>query len=207
MINVLKLYYFLLKQIFIGILSRENKINEIPISANVGERLQIFVENQGRINYNIPNDFKGIIGEVRINDKPIYDWTITGFPIEDYAGIEGIIHFSHSTANNNPHKDMPYRAYVRHGPTIFHGRFEINNRVIYDTYLDTTGWGKGIAFINGFNLGRYWPVIGPQITLYIPKELLVLGINKITLIELQKAPDNGTVVFTDVPNLDGYNRG
>lgn len=193
-------------QTFIGILSRENKINEIPINANVGERLQIFVENQGRINYNIPNDFKGIIGEVRINDVPIFDWMITGFPLENYADIENVINQSHNTQPEAPNKEIPSRAYVRRGPTLFHGQFEIGDSTIYDTYLDTTGWGKGIAFVNGFNLGRYWPVIGPQITLYLPKELLFPGTNKIVLIELQKAPDNGTVYLTDTPNLDGYNR-
>lgn len=181
-------------------------MNEIPINAQVGQRLQIFVENQGRINYNIPNDFKGIIGEVRIDDKPLYDWTITGFPLEKYADIEQVITLSHNSEPNDVHnkyKDIPYRAYVRRGPTIFHGQFEITDQTIYDTYLDTTGWGKGIAFVNGFNLGRYWPAIGPQITLYLPKELLVLGTNKIVLIELQKAPDNGSVSFVDTPNLDG----
>ncbi len=187
-------------------MSRENKINEIPINAYVGNRLQIFVENQGRINYNIPNDFKGIIGEVRINDVPIYDWTITGFPMENYADIESVINVAQTSTVDAANKDMPYRAYVRRGPTIFHGQFQISDTTIYDTYLDTTGWGKGIAFVNGFNLGRYWPVIGPQITLYVPKELLTLGTNNIVLIELQKAPDNGSVVFTDIPNLDGYNR-
>lgn len=193
----------MLLQIFIGILSRENKINEIPINANVGQRLQIFVENQGRINYNIPNDFKGIIGEVRINDVPIFDWTITGFPMENYADIERVISSSHNTRSNTV--EMPYRVYLRRGPTIFHGQFELYGHKMEDTYLDTTGWGKGIAFVNGFNLGRYWPVIGPQITLYVPKELLLFGMNKIVLIELQKAPDNRSVVFTDTPNLDGYN--
>ncbi|KAJ6640309.1 Beta-galactosidase [Pseudolycoriella hygida] len=186
---------------FIGILSRENKINEIPINSNAGDRLQIFVENQGRINYNIPNDFKGIIGEVRINEVPIHDWTITGFPMEKYADIENVIRYSDSEK-----VDIAYHSYLRHGPTIFHGEFDITDSAICDTYLDPTGWGKGIAFVNGFNLGRYWPVIGPQITLYLPKELLLFGTNKIVLIELQKAPDNGTVVLTDTPDLDGYNR-
>lgn len=58
-------------------------------------------------------------------------------------------------------------------------------------------------FINGFNLGRYWPLVGPQITIYIPKELLKVGINEITMLELQTAPDNGKITLTDVPNLDG----
>lgn len=54
-------------------------------------------------------------------------------------------------------------------------------------------------------MGRYWPSIGPQITLYVPKDILNIGRNEITLLELQKAPENSTVQFTDIPNLDGYN--
>jgi beta-galactosidase len=69
--------------------------------------------------------------------------------------------------------------------------------------LDPSGWGKGLVFINGFNLGRYWPLAGPQITLYIPKEILKVGINEITMLELQTAPDNGKITLTDVANLDG----
>lgn len=159
------------------------------------------MENQGRINYRRIHDFKGILGDVFIDDKPIHDWTITGFPMEDYTAIENVINFSTQQDTGN----MPYSSYVRTGPTIFNGQFDISVTPIYDTYLDTTGWGKGIAFVNGFNLGRYWPVTGPQITLYVPKEILTSGTNKIVLIELQKAPNNGTVIFTDTANLDGYN--
>lgn len=121
--------------------------------------------------------------------------------MEDYTAIENVINFSTQQDTGN----MPYSSYVRTGPTIFNGQFDISVTPIYDTYLDTTGWGKGIAFVNGFNLGRYWPVTGPQITLYVPKEILTSGTNKIVLIELQKAPNNGTVIFTDTANLDGYN--
>ncbi|KAG4079018.1 hypothetical protein HA402_001673 [Bradysia odoriphaga] len=190
--------YIYVDQIFVGILSRENKIHEIPINAVAGDQLQIFVENQGRINYNRIHDFKGILGDVYIDDKPVHDWTITGFPLEDYAAIENVINLSSSG-------NMPYSSYVRTGPTIFNGQFDISVSPIHDTYLDATGWGKGIAFVNGFNLGRYWPVAGPQITVYVPKEILTSGTNEIVLIELQKAPNNGTVIFTDTANLDGYN--
>ena len=41
-----------------------------------------------------------------------------------------------------------------------------------DTFLSTPGWGKGVAFVNGFNLGRYWPTVGPQMTLYVPATLV-----------------------------------
>lgn len=44
--------------ILIGILSRENAIDTLPIGSEDGKRLQILVENQGRINFNIANDKK-----------------------------------------------------------------------------------------------------------------------------------------------------
>ena len=42
------------------------------------------------------------------------------------------------------------------------------------------GWRKGVVFINGFNLGRYWDV-GPQRTLYVPAPLMRLGVNQVEL--------------------------
>lgn len=32
-----------------------------------------------------------------------------------------------------------------------------------DTFVSVRGWGKGLAWINGHNLGWYWPSIGPQV--------------------------------------------
>ena len=37
-----------------------------------------------------------------------------------------------------------------------------------DTFVDTTGWGKGVVFFQTQNLGRHWPLAGPQLTLYAP---------------------------------------
>lgn len=53
--------------------------------------------------------------------------------------------------------------------------------------------------MNGFNVGRYWPLVGPQITLYLPKELLRKKQNSIVVVELQRAPKNGHVKFSDKP--------
>ena len=48
-----------------------------------------------------------------------------------------------------------------------------------------------MVWINGFNLGRYWPVVGPQQTLYLPAPLLKLPpeTNTFILFELEGAPD------------------
>lgn len=43
---------------FVGALSRENYISTLPISAGFGSKLSILVENQGRINFQIADDYK-----------------------------------------------------------------------------------------------------------------------------------------------------
>ena len=41
------------------------------------------------------------------------------------------------------------------------------------------GWSKGVVFVNGVNIGRYWSV-GPQHFLYIPAPLLRRGPNTVS---------------------------
>ena len=68
-----------------------------------------------------------------------------------------------------------------------------------DTFLDFEGWGKGCAFLNGFNLGRYWE-IGPQKRLYIPAPLLKAGKNEIILFETDgKVSDH--ISLKDEPDI------
>jgi len=66
-------------------------------------------------------------------------------------------------------------------PQIKKGVFNLTKPL--DTYLDMSNWGKGIVWINGHNLGRYW-AIGPQQTLYVPAEWLIKGNNQIVVLEL-----------------------
>lgn len=49
---------------------------------------------------------------------------------------------------------------------------------ISDTFLDMSNWNKGVVFVNGFNVGRYWSV-GPTNTLYVPAPLLNEGDNQV----------------------------
>jgi len=67
------------------------------------------------------------------------------------------------------------------------------------------------VFINGFNVGRYWPVAGPQITLYVPAGLLKAPpeSNQIVLVELESSSSSrdpvtmNTIEFVDKPLLNG----
>ena len=51
-----------------------------------------------------------------------------------------------------------------------------------DTFIDMQNWGKGIVFVNGRNIGRYWKV-GPQQTLFIPGVWLKKGENQLLIFE------------------------
>lgn len=194
--------YVYVNRQFIGILSRENKIMSLPLGLGLGNELQIVVENEGRINYGIANDFKGILGNVFYDTIILVNWTMTGFPFEDYQKIEDLTAAVRKKYGAQQ-KPASAKAHLKSGPTLFYGEFTLTDEDMADTYLDPTGWGKGVVFINGFNLGRYWPLVGPQITLYLPKDLLKVGTNKIAMLELQMAPEDGQVSFTDTPNLDG----
>ena len=48
---------------------------------------------------------------------------------------------------------------------------------------------KGVAWINGHNLGRYWEALGPQHTLFVPAPFLEPGSNEIVLLELDDPPN------------------
>ncbi|XP_031636226.1 beta-galactosidase-like isoform X2 [Contarinia nasturtii] len=181
---------------FVGVLSRENLANSLPISAGFGKVLQILVENQGRINFDIANDFKGIIGDVLLNDVTLKNWNITGFPFENSTQIDELIAAVDQDSEMNTIK-VRTCEHLRSLPMIFHGTFDVDD--IADMFVNPIKWGKGFIFVNGFNLGRYWPLVGPQITLYLPKEILRKQQNTIVVVELQRAPKNGHVKFSDKP--------
>lgn len=192
-------------QTFVGTLSRQNAINTLPITLGIGEKLRIFVENEGRINFGTPNDFKGIVGDVFINTQKLQNWTMIGIPLDNLEKIREYTNRKALLGKRYPSKRIILKdgTPVQRGPTLFHGTFDIARIDIMDTYLDPTGWGKGVVFINGFNLGRYWPRTGPQITLYVPRHILRNNQNEIVLVEYQtiKAPFM-TISFSSTPKFN-----
>jgi hypothetical protein len=50
-------------------------------------------------------------------------------------------------------------------------RAYFNVDVIADLFLNPTGLTRGVAFVNGVHVGRYWTV-GPHLTLYIRSKFL-----------------------------------
>ena len=68
------------------------------------------------------------------------------------------------------------------------------------TYLDMRNWGKGLVWVNGLNLGKFWS-IGPQHTLYVQVEWLKKGANEIAVLELLK-PGQNILSTIEKPILD-----
>jgi beta-galactosidase len=135
-------------------------------------------------------------------EEPYYQeltgWTTTGYGFESYNDISAYLA---ETATDAAYQ-LPRRGVLSEGPVVFQVKFNIDVAEILDTYFDTENWGKGFVYVNGFNVGRYWPLAGPQMTMYIPKELLLRGQNEIVIVEYQKAPMDMLVKFTDTPRLD-----
>jgi beta-galactosidase len=84
-------------------------------------------------------------------------------------------------------------------PAIYEGTFSLEKTG--DTFIDMRGWGKGIVFVNGINLGRYWG-IGPQQTLYLPGCWLRKGENRIAVFEQLNENPHESISTIENPILD-----
>jgi len=87
------------------------------------------------------------------------------------------------------------------GPVLAHATVHVDEPA--DLYLDTRSWGKGVAWVNGFCLGRYW-TRGPQHTLYVPGEQLRAGANDVVVLETgaAAAPEVRFVADPDLGHLE-----
>ncbi|KAJ0180433.1 hypothetical protein K1T71_003837 [Dendrolimus kikuchii] len=174
-----------------GIISRMHQKHTLQLVSRVGSTLSLLVENQGRVDHGIGlRDHKGILSHVIYSFNVILDgpWKITGYPLHS-------VNFNY-TAN---------KKHIARGPIIYEGLFTLpKGQKPLDTFLDTTGWVKGFVWINDHNLGRYWPQIGPQVTLYVPGVWLraAPAHNRLQILELIKAPLHLTIQFIDHPILD-----
>ena len=149
----------------------------------------------GRINYGdeIVNNTKGIISPVTINDQEIMgNWEMYGLPMSEMPDL--------SKMGRATMKNTPSTAKRLSGcPVIYEGTFTLNETG--DTFVDMSNWGKGIVFVNGHNLGRYWQV-GPQQTLFLPGVWLNKGENKIVIFEQLNETPQTTISTIKTPILD-----
>jgi beta-galactosidase len=171
-----------------GKLDRRQKQSHLRIAAEAGSTLDILVEGTGRINFTteLRKERQGLNGTVTLAGKELSDWQVFPLPMDDPSKLQ----FSNLNANAST------------GPAFYRGRFDLADTG--DTLLDTRGWGKGAAWINGHALGRFWN-LGPQQTLYVPVPWLRKGANEV-LVFTQDKPKVPQMRGLRVPILDELER-
>jgi beta-galactosidase len=135
--------------------------------------LEILAEGMGRVNYGSAIvDRKGLLEPVRISNADgsfsmLKRWEVFLLPMDDtfIANLE--------ERCTNPLK-----------PGLFF-RASLQLDKIGDTWLDMSNWTKGVVWVNGHNLGRYWH-IGPQRRLYCPAPWLAQGDNEVLIFDLHQ---------------------
>ncbi|AOW09941.1 beta-galactosidase [Flavobacterium gilvum] len=171
----------------IGNLDRRKDENTINMPAvKKGDVLDILVDANGRVNYGKEIiDRKGITEKVEIqlasNSVNLTNWNVYNFPVEyDFQ------------------KKLKFKTGKANGPAWHRATFNLNK--VGDTYIDMSTWGKGMVWVNGYNIGRYWK-IGPQQTLFMPGCWLKKGQNEIIILDLE-TPKEAQISGVTVPVLD-----
>lgn len=161
---------FFLDGVPVGVLSRE--LGERSVVIPGGGRLQVLLEDQGRVNYGQRiGEAKGLIGPALLNGVEVVDWEVAAVDLDSLEAFR-------SAAVPLPPGDA---AAGVAGPSVSFATFEADGPG--DRFLRLDGWTKGVVFMNGFNLGRHWSR-GPQRTLYVPGPLIREGTNELAILEL-----------------------
>jgi beta-galactosidase len=182
--------------------TEENRLRHPSFESDIhlkkgGNTISILVENLGRIKgdwqlgfHSMDEDFKGIEGVFLNCSHRIQDWRYRGQLYWEYKGFTGYDHEKTIEAR----KDGLFR--------IYESKFLINTDINTYQHLKIllTGLYKGIVWINGFNIGRYW-LISRYDTLYIPSKILK-NENFITIFEeTESEPDNASLIYDPEDNF------
>ncbi len=156
----------------VGQMDRRHNQNSIEIDIkNVPAKLEILVENVGRVNFggHLLHNLKGITETVTINDKELLNWE--NYPLPLYKADVFAYDFDKKITGQ---------------PAFHRGSFHTDE--IGEIFLNLGKWGKGAVWVNGKSLGKFWS-IGPQQTMYLPSCWVKKGKNEVVVLEID---DRGT---------------
>jgi beta-galactosidase len=137
---------------------------KLPVTGVEDPVLDILVEAMGHINFaQYMIDRKGITDRVTLDGMTLMNWETYLWPGKGWT-------------------EYPPLGIDKSKPGwFFRGRFSLDSTA--DTYIDMSKFRKGIVWINGHMLGRYWNV-GPQQRLYCPAPWLKKGENSVQVFDL-----------------------
>ena len=172
----------------VGVLDRRNRHFKVSLPRRtMPAQLDILVEPMGRVNFGVEvHDRKGLHGPVRLSSvgEPTIElrgWQVFPLPLDE-AMLAGL-------------RYVPAPA---HGPAFWRATLDVAKPG--DTFLDMRPWGKGVAWVNGHCLGRFWN-IGPTQTMYLPGPWLKPGRNEVVILDLL-GPEKPVIAGLTRPILD-----
>ncbi len=157
----------------VGVVSRDHGERRAVLPR--GGALELLVEDLGRVNYGPRiGEPKGLLGPALLDGAEVTGWAVRPLVLDDVSGVA-----------ERAHAGAPVAGAPLAGPSFAVARFD-TPRPDVDHFLDTSGWGKGVVWVNGFCLGRFWSR-GPQRTLYVPAPLLRAEGNELLVLALDAA--------------------
>lgn len=169
-----------------GIFDRRSRRFSVKLPArDKPARLDILIEAMGHVNFGKEiHDRKGLQGEITLGGQPIAKtWLVYPLPLDtqQLASLKW--------------SDYPTRL---SGPAFWSATFDVENPA--DTFLDLRTWNKGVIWINGRCLSRFWN-IGPTQTAYLPGAWLKPTGNTIVVLDLT-GPEKPVIAGLAKPILD-----
>ncbi|MCA0382610.1 MAG: beta-galactosidase [Bacteroidetes bacterium] len=156
---------------------------QLPKTNSTTPELTIVVEGMGHINFaQFMIDRKGITDRVTLNGMTLMNWQTQLLPVDEAFMQQP---FPKAVSASKQNGDFRF----------FTGEFSLTETG--DTYLDLSGYSKGVVFVNGRLLGRYWN-LGPQYRLYCPATWLKKGQNKIVVMDLHQSTAAAIAGFTSM---------
>jgi beta-galactosidase len=167
----------------VGVLDRRNGRFHLDLPLREAPaRLDLLVYAMGRVNFGEQVfDQKGLHGPVEIKGEAVKGWEVFCLPLD-----------------GEHLQSLRYGPPERKTPAFWRGSFELD--ALGDTFLDVGAWGKGVVWINGRPLGRFWN-IGPTQTLYVPAPWLKKGRNEVVVLDFL-GPRNSVLRGIREPILD-----
>ncbi|MCP5532017.1 MAG: beta-galactosidase [Akkermansiaceae bacterium] len=148
-------------------------------------RLDILVHTMGHVNFGKEiHDRKGINGEVTLGGKAI-DNTWHVFPLRYDAKQLASLKWQDAGGKTA-------------APAFWHATFDVETPA--DTFLDMRSWGKGLIWINGRCLSRFWN-IGPTQTAFLPGAWLKEKGNELIVLDLL-GPEKPEIAGLETPILN-----
>ena len=185
--------------------TKENMSIVLTLQPSSKGQLQILLENQGRLCYvhsfnsSLLMDHKGILNGVLLNGTQLTGWVSSSIPLN--SSFPASIFHALPSSGSLPSAAIFFKGSLPPFP---------KGAAVNDTFLLLKGWTKGVAFVNGINVGRYWPVEPPQKTLYVPFSALRAGpeANEVVIFEQDQSPcqppnyESCYISFVDKPIFD-----